>query len=280
MPRMEVLFNPVIAIDNSLLFFPHCGAQKCPPGYSYGPLVRHPFSLHYILSGKGKFELCGRCYALGPYDGFLVFDNESCYYEADMDDPWHYRWVSFGGTQAFSLVENLGLSLQRPIFHYDKDDELGNLMQESFRCFQHYSDEYEKLIYLYRVFSLLYQNHLESTDPRQNFYVPQALDYLRLHYTSPLTIQELAQRLGLNRSYLYRIFKEVQGCSPQEYLLELRHSKAQELLRNSNLTITQIAESCGFSSVMHFSASFKKRFGLSPVAFREDAVTIQLIGDK
>lgn len=49
MPRMEVLFNPVIAIDNSLLFFPHCGAQKCPPGYSYGPLVRHPFSLHYIL---------------------------------------------------------------------------------------------------------------------------------------------------------------------------------------------------------------------------------------
>lgn len=85
-------------------------------------------------------------------------------------------------------------------------------------------------------------------------------------------IDALAAASGLSRSYFYRIFKECTGASPYQYHLQLRISRAKEMLRGSAVSIKEIAAVLQFPSVYQFSKIFKRKTGLSPSHYRADAV--------
>lgn len=90
------------------------------------------------------------------------------------------------------------------------------------------------------------------------------MDHIRKNYSYPLTVEETARRCGVDRSHLFRLFKRHLGISPQQYLLNLRLTRAQELLRGTDLSVTEVAFSCGFSDISHFSRSFHQAFGIPP----------------
>lgn len=76
--------------------------------------------------------------------------------------------------------------------------------------------------------------------------------------------EKLAKQCSVSEVHLRRLFSKVLGISPMRYLLDLRFSKAQKLLENNELTVSQIAIECGFSDVYYFSKAYKKHFGHSP----------------
>ena len=73
----------------------------------------------------------------------------------------------------------------------------------------------------------------------------------------PLRVQEIAQAMGLSRSQLFRVFKQVCGRSPQQVLLEKRLSQARRLLGETSLSIAEVAEASGFSSAVHLSDALR-----------------------
>jgi AraC-like DNA-binding protein len=81
-------------------------------------------------------------------------------------------------------------------------------------------------------------------------------------------IEDLAADSGLSRSRFYEVFKDCSGVSPYQYHLQLRMSRAKELLRGSALSIKEIAAVLRFSSVYQFSRIFKKKMGVSPSQYR------------
>lgn len=83
-----------------------------------------------------------------------------------------------------------------------------------------------------------------------------------------LTIQDIANKLSINRSYLTTIFKEYQQQSPKEYLLYIRMHRAKQLLENTKESIKVIAFSVGFSDPLYFSKAFKKYWDCSPREMR------------
>lgn len=87
-------------------------------------------------------------------------------------------------------------------------------------------------------------------------------------YAEPITIEDLSREVSLSPYYLIRAFRRVYQQTPHQYLVGLRIAKAKELLRNSDLSITEICVMVGFESLGSFSTLFRKVAGISPRAYR------------
>lgn len=101
-------------------------------------------------------------------------------------------------------------------------------------------------------------------------YAEDALQYIEDHYCDPITIQDIADHLGINRSYLHRLFKSFTSVSIQSYLLDYRIKQACILLKNTDLSIRVIAHSVSFIDPLYFSRLFRQKMGVSPSEYRKE----------
>ena len=99
--------------------------------------------------------------------------------------------------------------------------------------------------------------------------IKTALRIIDYNYSSPITVEQIAERLSLNTSYFSRIFSEQIGRSPKQYLLNKRIERAKELLIETNASIFDIANSVGYDDQLYFSRVFKKKTTLSPIEYRK-----------
>ena len=114
------------------------------------------------------------------------------------------------------------------------------------------------------------QRAITSTQFHQHLLLAQqARDYLAAHYSEALTLPSLAAALGISVSQLKRVFHEQIGQSMVRYLTALRIGEAKRLIREGNLTFTQIAERIGIESIYYFSNLFKKQTGMSPTEYEK-----------
>ena len=100
------------------------------------------------------------------------------------------------------------------------------------------------------------------------FQIGEAVAYINTHYPQNITIEQLARKACMSRRNLFLQFKKTAGCSPIQYLLRLRISRATELLLYSELPVGDIAAQCGFSDSNYFCKIFRVQTGLSPRQFR------------
>ncbi len=96
-----------------------------------------------------------------------------------------------------------------------------------------------------------------------------AVNYMRNNISSKLSLNQLADMIGISPSGLIWKFKTQLGTSPINYLLSLRIQLAKHLLSESDLSIQKIADKCGFDNSYYFSSFFKKRIGMSPSVYRD-----------
>lgn len=95
--------------------------------------------------------------------------------------------------------------------------------------------------------------------------------FLDRSYCEPITIDDLSREVALSPFYLIRSFRHVYKQTPHQYLVGQRIAKAKELLRNSDLSITEICVEVGFESLGSFSTLFRKVAGVSPSAYRSSS---------
>jgi AraC-like DNA-binding protein len=92
--------------------------------------------------------------------------------------------------------------------------------------------------------------------------------FLDRNYDTPITVDDLSREVALSPYYLIRAFRVVYKQTPHQYLVGLRISRAKELLRNTDLSVTEICAAVGFESLGSFSTLFRNAVGLSPSAYR------------
>ncbi|MCX7709335.1 MAG: AraC family transcriptional regulator [Clostridia bacterium] len=277
MPIIDNMISSDFIKSNIDLCPYYSGIQDCDPGHFYGPAVRDHFLIHYILSGKGTFEIGDRVYHLGKGQGFLICPGIVTYYKADMKDPWEYTWVAFHGLNAESYLKRACLSNENPIFTYPDSPALEEVMRRIVETMN--LKKCKELMFtslLYHFISLLieaFESELPKLDneSRKDFYVRKTIEFIQMNYSRNISIEELANHIGLDRKYLSSVFKNVLKISPQLYLLQFRMNKACELLRSTSLSIGDIARSVGYEDPLLFSRMFRKIKDQSPSQFRASA---------
>lgn len=95
-----------------------------------------------------------------------------------------------------------------------------------------------------------------------------AADFISKSYDRRITLADICAAAGCNSTTLNTKFNAAFGMPPIGYLVSLRLKRAEELLLGSSYTLEFIADKCGFSNVYYFSTSFKKKYGVSPSAYR------------
>lgn len=254
------------------LYLCFCGVSECEPGHSFGPAVRPNYILHYILSGKGIYQVGERTYKLKKGQGFLIEPEEVTFYQADESEPWTYLWVGFAGTQAEAFLQDLGLNGSQHVFHSGYGEELKRIvtdMLENNTLSQ--ANQYCLESLLYRFFAVLAKDAqvgAVAEESRESAYVKKAVNFIQNNYFRGIGVAEIAEHVGVSRSYLYKVFVKNLQVSPKEFLTHLRLVRSRELLELTELSVEGVAMSCGYSDTLTFSKTFKKETGMPPSNYR------------
>ena len=93
--------------------------------------------------------------------------------------------------------------------------------------------------------------------------------FIEQNYALPITVEDMANRCNLDRSYFGKVFKDMIGQSPQDFLIRYRMSKATSLLTSTSLSIGDISVQVGYPNQLHFSRAFRNIYGMSPRQYRQ-----------
>ena len=245
-----------------------CGGEQCAPGHQYGPAVRSYYLIHFVVSGRGEYLCGGRRHALSAGQGFLILPGAVTTYRADEEDPWHYLWVGYQGGDSGFLTALSGLSAEQPVFTLPETQAAQTLlsgMQEDMRTLR--MGEVSALGRLMELLALIGQTRTpprpQEGDSVAQEYFRRAAWYIEGNLSQGVQVQDVASFVGLCRSQLFRVFREVARVSPQEWIQRARVRRAEELLA-SPLTLAEVASSVGFSGESRMSAAFRRYTGLSP----------------
>ncbi len=262
-------------VDLSLYQF---GWERCAPSHAFGPAARTHYLFHYVISGTGILQADDSSghtctYPVKSGQGFMIFPNQINTYIADRTLPWEYVWIEFDGLRVKEAVGIAGLSPDTPIYHAHSHDLRETMMNEMLYIAQHGTMAPFHLIgHLYLFLDALTRSVSSTTlsgkGRLRDFYVHEALSFIEQNFQNDISVENIANSCGLNRSYFGKIFKDAIGKTPQEFLMDYRMTKASELLKLTRLSISDISKAVGYDNPLHFSRAYKNRFGVSPREWR------------
>ena len=226
------------------------------------------YCLEYVIAGEGQIETGGRLFRPSQGDVYLLPVGSAHCYRSDPSHPWEKIWMNVRGSLCDFLVRSYGLGSQTlfpacPILP---------LFQEFLRLCENREENEEAL---YRRTPLLFHEILQNLAAHtegQNSRIPQPAARLRAlldrHLYDSLSISDFSREANLSPSQLTRIFRREYGCAPYDYLLSQKITAACMLLKNTGLSVKEIAYRLAFSDEHYFSNLFKQKTGVSPGQYR------------
>ena len=254
-----------------------CGMERCDPGVNNGPEVRDCYHLHVILSGTGTLRAGGKVFHPRFGQMFLLKDNEEVQYTADIESPWRYCWVTYSGTDARRISEEIGFTEGVYCLGTSADAhefyEMVSRMHE--KPEMNYINDLRRRGVLLEFLALA----METSEARQQskvirreysteVYIQKAIKFIDMNYAT-INVSDIVDYIGFTRSYFTTVFRKQTGMAPQEYLLQSRFKNGCRLLTETDYPVQKIAELIGYDDPLAFSKAFKKYYKTSPTAYRE-----------
>lgn len=258
------------------LYLIACGQEQCDPGITYGPDVRVGYHLHVVQSGKGTLRAAGSIFPVHEGQMFLLKHGEEVRYTADREDPWSYSWVTFWGSEAKSLVKEIGF--EDGIYVLDSAREAKEFHYLILRMMKYpemnlVSNLRRKgilMAFLALAMEAAGRDEAQHKNSRpMEDYIQRAETFIRYNYAS-IQVADVVRYVGFTRAYFSTAFKAKTGLSIKDYLTKIRMEKAKSLLGSSDLTVREIAESVGYPDSLHFSRVFHQWCGVSPSQYRKE----------
>lgn len=243
-----------------------CGTTECEPAERFGPGMRPHYILHMVLKGKGILQKGADIYHLEQGDVFLTLPDEMAYYEADEYDPWQYVWAAFDGENAPELIAGTFLAntcTANP--ESEKQDRFRERICRMAHDFQSQNYHPQELTGgLLTLLGLLMREEPGVYESTKDEYLDRAKRYIEENYNYDVRIWDLSKYVGIDRSYLYRIFMEREHMSPKQYLTECRLRVAKQMMESGKYTLTETAYSSGFVDMESMEYHFKQCENMAP----------------
>ena len=249
------------------------GIQRCAPSYSFGPIIRDRYILHYVFDGEGVLRIDDKELKVKSNSFFLLPPDVLVQYQADEKNPWQYAWIHFHGFKSTEIVRSIGMTRKEPV--YVPIEENSQLKDAVINLIMYKENEYACIGYMYILFDKMnrWTRHVEKkagTNLRTMNYMREAIQYINTKYCESIMVQQIADHCGVDRAYLSKIFKYATGNTLQEYLIQFRIKRAKQLLKDTDLSVKYVSYSVGYNDPFTFSKVFKKQEGVSPSVWRKN----------
>lgn len=236
--------------------------------------VLNEYQLLYITEGEGIFNSAhAKDIPLKAGDLFLLFPGEWHTYHPTGKNGWKSYWIGFKGKNVDDRVKAGFLSVDKPIYHVGFSADIIRLYEEAYKRAQEEAPYSQQILagIVNHLVGLMYALE-RSMELSKNHTRVDMINLARLRIResleADLTIQQIAEDLGVSYSNFRKLFKEFTGISPALYQQDLRLQRAKELLATTTLSIKEIAYRLRFESPDYFSSKFKIKTGKKPSEFR------------
>ena len=248
-----------------------------PDGYFFDSAkgrVLNEYQLLYLVEGEGLFMSDHQQTAkIKSGDFFLLFPGEWHTYHPLPGKKWKSYWIGYKGRNMDDRVRAGFLSPEKPIYHVGYSADIVNLYRSALKASLEEAAFVQQTLagivnHLIGLMYSLERNNILNKDGERVEMINRARLRIRESLESDLTIQKIAEDLGVSYSNFRKLFKEYTGLSPATYQQDLRLLRAKELLSTTDLTIKEIAYRLNFESPDYFSAKFKAKMGCKPSEIR------------
>ncbi len=233
--------------------------------------IHPPEEYHYIyvVGGTGDISIGNEAFTLTPGTMYLTAPGVAHGFTSSAADPLLTVELKF----SLPDPELRTLSRSLPITVEDTTGELRQLLDRLRREAEQGRPYRRELLELGLRELMLLLLRTTQTDPTaEDAAAAEAMEpvlrYIRQNLHRQITLEDLAAAAHLEKAYFSRKFKVHTGCAPLEFVRLTRIRKAKDLLRFSDMSITQIGEALGFQSLHHFSKVFQKHTGQSPRKYK------------
>lgn len=271
----RILYTPSSFARTNLLHIQEIGelTAKHPHRSSRSNLSSYLF--FSITYGSGKLVYDGKNFSLNTGDMVFIDCAKPYSHTTSPDNLWTLRWIHFYGSSLPAIYDKYCERGGRPVFHPKHSDPFDHLWTQLMEMAG--SSDYIRDMKINAALNQLMVEimaeswHPENQDdlPKKKSFMVPIKQYLDDNFSEKITLDGLASQFYLNKYYLAKTFKEQYGQSINAYLLNLRITKAKQLLRFSEKTVEEIGFACGLGAAHYFSAKFKEVEGVPPSKYRE-----------
>lgn len=241
--------------------------KNLTPGVTYGPVIRSVYIFECCISGYGSVIINGREFSVTPGDFYILFPGDTVTHTASETNPRSGYWCALDGPGMVELLARCGISSSNPFAPKETFPILLNCMEALYtmRDETDAGGEFRRTAYIYTIIGELLR-YVQKSD--SHIPIRRAIGIMETHYNTELTVQGLADAVGLERSYFSTLFKNTTGLSPHYYLTKLRIQRFCTLLKNEDIPISLAAEYVGLDP-QNFARIFKRETGKTPGEYRQ-----------
>ncbi|NQZ59594.1 MAG: AraC family transcriptional regulator [Lentisphaeraceae bacterium] len=216
------------------------------------------------LEGEASLRVRNEMVQLKRGDLMILRAEKESYFEESAEKPFRYLWFDLTGPAASKTIASF-LAPQKTAFFPGRGENcLKDLfdLRDAFSVEKHSTPQ--SVVCAWKLLEVISQQQTEVIrDPAHSCKV-----ILETEFASAVSVGEIAEKLNINRSTLFRKFKANYGISPKQYLDQLKVEHARKLLKTTAMPIKQISFESGFDSIQHFYLMYKKTNGESPMQSR------------
>lgn len=229
--------------------------------------------LIYCTEGKGWIEINNKKQSISKNQYIIISPNSPHKYGSDIKNPWSIYWIHFVGEKASLFVNYPNEKIEINLTANSRYNDRILLFEEIFNNLEmgYAMDnlEYANICLWHMLGSFRYLSQfrkINELSPQDR--VEQSIRYMKNHITEKLSIEMIANHVGLSVSQFSLLFKQKTSRTPLDYLTYLRIQQASNLLDFSSLRINEVASQVGYKDPFYFSRIFSKIMGKSPKAYR------------
>ena len=261
-------------LDCSLL---NCGHENAvSASYNFHGMKRGRRELaiwQYTLGGYGIFDFNGTKQKVLPGQAFIaIIPENNCYYLPKTSENWEFIYLTLTGQNSIKLFKEYRRRYGS-VITYPPESSVINMAWDILQ--KGNKNEIESAYELSAIaYNFIMQMFCESRfDAEINLTAPVWLqrvkEFCARNISSDIMIEDMAKIANCSKWHFSRQFSLYEGISPYRYLINLRIKMATQLLENSNFSIKEIAEKCGFYDLAYFSKIFKAHMNILPKNYRK-----------
>lgn len=238
--------------------------ENVAAGATYGPVVRNALIIECCTYGRGSITVNGKEFLFGEGEGYVLFPGDAIIHKTYAPGR-SGCWCTLIAPRFISPLHEAGLDARHPFLKKEIVSEAIACIEKMIRIREvGMGGDMRRQAAVYELLGLILGG---LPSQKENTAVGKALALMEEGYRTPLSVAELADEVGLERTYFSSLFKKTTGVSPYAYLGDLRIRRACELLRDSEKNISEIAEAVGLD-YRNFARVFKAKTGQSPKGYR------------
>ena len=224
-----------------------------------------------VKEGKGSVSISDKRYVITKGNGIAVCQCENISIKSDSIEPFTLLLIHITGKSTHSIIAAIEKCENGPMLNLGINSRVYDTANELIgECSKSYNTDYSILLAFYDFINSIDEQYLERKIPTKNVYMTRAVEYIKKNYNKNISVENIANLLGIERSYLSRLFKTHKNKSTQNYIIDYRMHKAKKMFEEEDMNVSQVCAAVGYTNIYCFSRIFKSRVGMPPKEYMEN----------